>query len=1016
MRIFCIILLIFTSLLSSSQKLEGSYKYGTGLDNRHFKTIQNFKGNLLSVGTTESYYSEFVQLLLVETDINGKNIFVKEIGDFKHANNVIDMIEDNHSRIIILGNTVLQNSKKKNWISVRDFKGEFVKEIELEKNIQPLQLISKGENIDLFAIRKNKLIWIQYNSDLSSELFRKTIESKENFSIEEAKIYVGPNEYVMFASARKSKKNRFMYLANFDANGILEDVKLVEDNFHSIGQLKVESNIGYYFTYHSFSNRNQEDVNFCWIDQSLNKSKSYKRKEFKFLGADLNQTINYTKDKIYLHNNSTSHIRGGSTSKIQIIELDKEFSQIGEENYLKLNNFSEYADNILWVNKNAYLFGTLNDGSSFSSDLNFCRAKTQIPFKEARSQEFEKDQLTIDYEFQSEEFNGVLYSGLDQKVSITITNNSDIDLTDVVFESIDGINKTFSIKALEKKEFTFPIVSKKEPFEWNYRITKNDAPLEEYSEKIKPLILKAGKLEIHSIELLHDRDFLYKGESLKLKVIVKKSGLRDKDRVDLLAVGNEIKDIEPNDWNVKDLNNETSQYTFNVTSLSQTNGQVLEIRFNGFVNDVVADNQNITMPLRTRELNVKSLAAISLDSIVGKRQDKIHLQVDKVNTGEEKSQDSQITLALFSNPEEVVYKKVIDLQYVVVSNVDLQEENFFYRLNGEDRYLVKGAKADEIKLSALKNSQKTKKINLNILLREGVNEIVLGYDDNGKKFVSDVVVTNFQNRQKGNLHLYSIGISDKHWKDRLQFTQQDAQSFKALIEKQEGKFFNRVYSNLLIEDNQTTKTKILSSLNELTRKKNSGLIREQDVIVFFISTHGINTSDGKQFLTCSDYTSGMEDLSALDFVKDIYDPFENFPCKKMYFIDACHSGAINEELLGRKGISDDNIAYKGALQKLIETENLSNVMLSCGPTEYSYEHKNWGNSAFIESLEIILADKALCSSLDKNEDNLLSLSEIEFEFKRITNDLVQKEFGKKTNQIPILTGEKGFKELPFLAY
>ena len=1014
--VFVLQIILVTNILG--QVIDKSFDVNLGLDSKHVKSIRNFKGNIVSIGTTESYFHDTQQLLILEITPSGEQISAKEIGEIGYHNFVLDVQENSCSQIAILGECRAPlNESSFYWIKILNHEGVCTNEKKLDLSLIPTEIHINGNNIDLFAIKNNELIWIKYNNDLSEEVFRKTIVSNKTTKILNATITSFKAEYVMMAEAQNNEGLKFLFIANFDSLGLLESAEIIESDFHSIGQLEASNDDFYYFTFHTYTNRDRENINIARINNRLEKSKSFNTKQIEQLGQDINRSLIIKDEEILLINNSTSHIRGSNTSKIQFIRIDSEFEQVGQEFYVNKNKFSEYIDNIIVIEDKLFGFGSLNDGSTFSSDLDFCRIDLDLAVNTPTdSSSIYIDDIDIKHQFSSEEFEDIIYSGLEQNVDVEILNNSKYRFENLVFKSIDGIQKEFSLGPNQSLNLRFPIQSKLEDFNWDYKLVKNDLILKEEAELVRVKELESAILEITDMEVKHAEDFLYKGDSIKFKISLKHSNLRDNDRVDLLVKGNEIVDLAKENIKVDNTSSSETIYTVTVTSLTQTNSEILEITFNGFLNDNIVVSKSYTIPLKNKEIDEESLAESGIEIKLTSRS---NVQNDQISIDTEVDSDSlepTITIALFSNVEEVVFKQSINLQYILISNDTIIEENIFYRLNGHEYQIVKGAKADEVKLSAIQNTNRTKKLSLDIVLDEGTNTLEVGYRAWNKDFLSSLVTTEFQNREKGNLHLFSIGISDEHWKDGLQYTQKDANTFKHLIEEQEGKFFNRVYTNLLVEDSQTTKAKILSSLNQLKRKKNSGLIRSQDVIVFFISTHGINDSNGKQYLTCSDYTSGLEDLSALDFVKDIYEPFEDFPCKKMYFIDACHSGAINEELLGRKGISDDAISYKGALQRLIASENLANVLLSCGPHEYSYEHQNWENSAFMESLERILSDKVLCSKLDINSDHLLSLAEIEYEFKQLTNDLVQKEFGKKTNQIPILTGDAEFKQIPFFAY
>jgi len=66
------------------------------------------------------------------------------------------------------------------------------------------------------------------------------------------------------------------------------------------------------------------------------------------------------------------------------------------------------------------------------------------------------------------------------------------------------------------------------------------------------------------------------------------------------------------------------------------------------------------------------------------------------------------------------------------------------------------------------------------------------------------------------------------------------------------------------------------------------VILEDDILVLFFSTHGFLV-DGDLYLQANDYQSYAAAETSIPYKAGILDKIDALPCRKLVFIDACHS-------------------------------------------------------------------------------------------------------------------------------
>ena len=168
----------------------------------------------------------------------------------------------------------------------------------------------------------------------------------------------------------------------------------------------------------------------------------------------------------------------------------------------------------------------------------------------------------------------------------------------------------------------------------------------------------------------------------------------------------------------------------------------------------------------------------------------------------------------------------------------------------------------------------------------------------------------------------------------------------------------------LFSEEKTTKTAILKTLRRLQYRHADLQILPKDLLVIFVSGHGLGAYDGSFRLAASDYDGPFLQETSLDFEQELINYLQSLPCDKLFLVDACHSGTVSGS--GLAGIA----ARKNGL----------NILMSCRPDEYSYEDETWKNGAFTHALvQGINAFSRQMPGLDSDADQCLDVREL-FQF------------------------------------
>lgn len=291
-------------------------------------------------------------------------------------------------------------------------------------------------------------------------------------------------------------------------------------------------------------------------------------------------------------------------------------------------------------------------------------------------------------------------------------------------------------------------------------------------------------------------------------------------------------------------------------------------------------------------------------------------------------------------------------------------------------------------------SLKASSFSAQVPLVKGLNEIYVRLNDNNSKKIKV-----FYSPDKPNLHLLTIGPDYSKSNDisSLKYTQNDALKVAEKFNTQEGGIYSKVYKHEIMGLNADA-TSITSTINLLDEDQ----ISPNDVLIVYVSSHGgMHDFLGKPsfFLHGSDFQNTSIITTSVLF-ESISSKLMKINCKKLLFIDACHSG-------GAKG--GESEAINETIDNLIQSQNGTVIFSSSSAEEYSYELDKYKHGAFTK----VLLD-ALDGDADSNQDRKINIGELSSYLSIEVKKLVKNEKGKSQN--PQFASKGLDLDLPIFVY
>ncbi|MCB0609408.1 MAG: caspase family protein [Lewinella sp.] len=356
-----------------------------------------------------------------------------------------------------------------------------------------------------------------------------------------------------------------------------------------------------------------------------------------------------------------------------------------------------------------------------------------------------------------------------------------------------------------------------------------------------------------------------------------------------------------------------------------------------------------------------------------------------------------------------VKQPVVSIRVRTRSDRKLNKSHFTILLNGQP-YKV-GQKAGEANLA---DKGKTRDIFTyeyvnQVELTLGMNTIEVVAENGSKKAVTPAIRVEYSN--KPNLHVLAVGIDH----DDLKYTARDAMDFAASFAGQDGKLFDKVYMTALVSGSKT-RSGVFQTDGDVVRKafrdlqdKYQYTIYEQDLLLVFVSSHGKTVNNEFKIIPTDFGLTGEKSL--IDYRQDIIDQLTPLPCRKLVFIDACHSGSFDlDEASGTAvGTEGQDNAQSKALIGLSDGSAYAGTLASCRSDESSWEDARWNNGAFTEAIlgafhnEPFRDGQGVFSPTD--DDRTLTIGELyRYISRRVPQMLL--DAGKQGAQHPYLSQEQ----------
>lgn len=346
---------------------------------------------------------------------------------------------------------------------------------------------------------------------------------------------------------------------------------------------------------------------------------------------------------------------------------------------------------------------------------------------------------------------------------------------------------------------------------------------------------------------------------------------------------------------------------------------------------------------------------------------------------------------LFDRRELVWPEAEIGVSVKVIAATAVQKQDFCLEING--RPCTDGAKFDEVVMRG--GTAQSRTFEQQVRLEEGNNTLRATL-----RCASGTVATEplhvVYTPRKPNLHLLAVGVPSPD----LRYTTNDAQDFARALTRN-NTAFHTVFVDTLCTENNTTKTAVLKNLRRLQYRFKERQIAPNDLVVVFLSSHGLQSGDSTFRIAAGDFDGPFLDETSLDFDREILDYLEEVNCRKLFVIDACLSGAAEPQA---PSVSPALIASSHP--------NL-NIFVSCRADELSYEDAQWQNGAFTEAIiQGLQQFTQHTEQIDDNGDRQLSIGELfNYVQKRVPELIQEKRPKTPTNQRPLLMQAPGQENL-----
>jgi WD40 repeat protein/uncharacterized caspase-like protein len=225
-------------------------------------------------------------------------------------------------------------------------------------------------------------------------------------------------------------------------------------------------------------------------------------------------------------------------------------------------------------------------------------------------------------------------------------------------------------------------------------------------------------------------------------------------------------------------------------------------------------------------------------------------------------------------------------------------------------------------------------LNEQIELTNGKNKIEIScINEKGAESYRALTYANCNSQSMGDLYLLTFGVSK--YKDtslNLQFADKDAIDLSKVIETYKGKGFENVYTKILTNE-QVTPEAIKASKDFVKNAK------PDDTFILFIAGHGVHDSDPEAtyyYLTSNADINNLKGTAA-DF-ETIEDLLQGIPPRnKLFLMDACESGEIDEEDQGQMIAAATGVGINSRGFKSTSSQSTNQPITQSSKRSYLYQ-------------------------------------------------------------------------------
>lgn len=1003
-----------------------TYHYGTKTNNQLERAIESIDGGIIAVGPSESMYSwGGMDVMLMKVDRGGQLVYKKSFG--KKLDDYPKALAENGIGQILIGGVTKKSQKHKAaklsfvesaWLSCKDYEGQHVWETILAENaentsIEAIFIAPNHQNIAVIGIKEHK-IWMILLDAKGKVLREKVLDIESHLmKVESLKLLVVEETFYLYGTgnwAREgNRKSPFIVKTN-EFGEVLKFVDFPDYIIEKTGNI-IQLPSGRLAMIGTILNQeSEEDVFYLKIKSDLDKRQvifeDYSGRNF-----DEGIDLTYFDERVYLAGSTRAHKSDAHQENVLLLNVDENGADLkpliwgdGKEERGRQLIFKK--DGSLW------LCGLKDVGNFIHVDTDFYFVRLK---KSKKSNSLSPQQRAIiKIKGKSNIHNKALKLSVaaQQSIDFQIENNNAVAAEGLYLETSYRNNKGIEGLSMMKK---LPITrieagqaqSLKIPISTETKVRGGRTTAIIEIKDVEQNLIDQLKIPIELTEAPY-ATFKVLEQQFKNQ---EQGGIYQNQAAQLLVT----------------IQNTSQQAAKNVLiNFSQPEGLVYKSAYNF---EIPLLEKGETYQCQLDFIAPTSASKLSLKAIVQEQESPHTFDFDfsspllaaPVAAAEVTPSAKAAAFPLIATWNPAPPNRSIQKKYKIsvkgIANRALALEDFWLLHNGERSSFV-GRKSDfdEVKLSSVAKAQKvitTFSTTVDLKPQE-VNYIAVEIKNDLGTDVTKTVAVTYEGADMGTLHVMSIGVKDDN--GQLKYTTKDATDFAALFDNQAGKLFGQVKTYLYTKPDSTTVPKITSQINYFNRQQRLHNLSPNDAIVLFISSHGFMGEDEAFRIKCSGYDANNQKHTSLNFREDIIDSLSRLDCQKFLFVDACHSGSINESFQGRKAAE---FSYSEAVQKIVQAQKNIWTVTSCGPGQYSYEDDAWQNGAFTQVLTGILSNPQLCAQLDQpnakgDKDRSLSLAEIYMHLKNEVQKKVKKV--RKKAQTPYMPGELREVDVPFFAY